>query len=251
MKCLLTADLHYALPQLDWVRAVAGRFDLVVLAGDLLDLASLVEDDVQTVVVLKYLERIAGESRLLVSSGNHDCIERSAADEAVATWLTAARDRGVLVDGDVFAQDGYLFTICPWWDGPETANDLVRLFERDAARAKRRWIWVHHAPPDQTLVSWTGKRHFGDARLVEHARHYAPDLVMGGHVHQAPFRSGGCWVDRVDRTWFLNAGRQIGPEPTFVVLDLAAWTATWVSQAGRAFVDLNAPWNPSQPPPTE
>ncbi|MCP5518129.1 MAG: metallophosphoesterase [Verrucomicrobiales bacterium] len=251
MKCLLTADLHYALPQLDWVRAVAGRFDLVVLAGDLLDLASLVEDDIQTLVVMKYLQRISAESRLLVSSGNHDCIERSAGNEAVATWLAAAREQGVLVDGDAFQQDGVLFTICPWWDGPETAGALAGLLERDAAREKRRWIWVYHAPPDQTRVSWTGKGYFGDGLLLDHARRYAPDLVLGGHVHQAPFRAGGGWVDRRDRTWFFNAGRQIGPEPAFVVLDLEAWNATWISQAGRAFLDLSAPWDPEHPPPTE
>jgi predicted phosphodiesterase len=42
MKCLVVADLHYSLPQYDWVVNVAEQFDLVIIAGDHLDLSSLV-----------------------------------------------------------------------------------------------------------------------------------------------------------------------------------------------------------------
>ena len=41
MRVLLTSDLHYTLPQLDWVASVAGDYDLVVLAGDHLDVGSV------------------------------------------------------------------------------------------------------------------------------------------------------------------------------------------------------------------
>ena len=40
MRCLVVADLHYALPQFDWLVAAADHFDAVVFAGDALDLAS-------------------------------------------------------------------------------------------------------------------------------------------------------------------------------------------------------------------
>ena len=43
MKCLVVADLHYSLPQFDWVLNVGGKFDLVIMAGDHLDLSSAVE----------------------------------------------------------------------------------------------------------------------------------------------------------------------------------------------------------------
>ena len=49
------SDLHYCLPQLDWVVQVAPKFDLVVLAGDCLDVSSAVPLDVQAVVVRRYL----------------------------------------------------------------------------------------------------------------------------------------------------------------------------------------------------
>ena len=39
MKCLLVSDLHYSLKQFDWVTDVAPSFDVVVIAGDHLDIS--------------------------------------------------------------------------------------------------------------------------------------------------------------------------------------------------------------------
>ena len=66
MKILLVADLHYSLPQLDWVVKVAADYDLVIIAGDLLDITSSVDPGAQIVVVLAYLKRIRSRARLLV-----------------------------------------------------------------------------------------------------------------------------------------------------------------------------------------
>ena len=45
MRCLFVADLHYSLPQFDWLLQSAAGYDLVVLAGDgdLLALADATE----------------------------------------------------------------------------------------------------------------------------------------------------------------------------------------------------------------
>jgi predicted phosphodiesterase len=55
MRILLVSDLHYSLPQLDWVVSAAARFDLIVVAGDSLNIASPVPLDAQSVVILRYL----------------------------------------------------------------------------------------------------------------------------------------------------------------------------------------------------
>src|SRR5437763_1293129 len=39
MRCLFVADLHYSLPQFDWLLKAAAGYDLVVLAGDALDIS--------------------------------------------------------------------------------------------------------------------------------------------------------------------------------------------------------------------
>ena len=53
MRLLVVADLHYSLPQYDWVLGVAPDFDLVIIAGDHLDLSSIVDVRAQIVVFIQ------------------------------------------------------------------------------------------------------------------------------------------------------------------------------------------------------
>jgi Icc-related predicted phosphoesterase len=78
----------------------------------------------------------------------------------------------------------------------------------------------------------------GDEVLSGWIARFRPDLVLVGHVHQAPFARGGSWVDRVGSTWVFNAGQQLGPVPAHVTADLDANTATWTSTTERAAVVL-------------
>jgi Icc-related predicted phosphoesterase len=241
MRGLLVSDLHYALKQFDWVQAAAGRFDVVVIAGDSLDISSYVAVEAQIVVISKYLRRMARDTRLIASSGNHDLNARGAHGEQAATWLASGRVPGVLSDGVYVELDDVSITVCPWWDGPHGCAEVGRQLARDAARRRRHWIWVYHAPPDASPTSWTGSTHYGDAELIRWAREHRPDLVLTGHVHQSPFRHGGSWVDRIGDTWVFNAGRQMAPEPPYVVFDTSAATAIWRSLAGSEIVQLDQP----------
>ena len=99
MRILLVSDLHYSLKQLDWVVSVADEYDLVVLAGDHLDIRSYVEPDAQIVVVLEYLSRLAAKTTVAACSGNHDLNARNELDERAAVWLQARATSGVYVDG--------------------------------------------------------------------------------------------------------------------------------------------------------
>jgi Icc-related predicted phosphoesterase len=242
MRILLVSDLHYTLKQLDWVISVADGYDLVVVAGDHLDIGSAVEPDAQIAVVLEYFSRIAAKTRVVACSGNHDLNARNDLDERAARWLDAARERGVGVDGMRLSLAGATVTVCPWWDGPRTRDVVDRQLADDAAaREDRPWIWIYHAPPDQSPTSWTGKRHYGDEDLVAWIERHHPDFVLCGHVHQSPFSSSGAWIDRIGSTLVFNAGRQIGPVPTRIDLDTEAECARWFSLAGdeeRAFADV-------------
>lgn len=239
MRCLLVSDLHYCLPQYDWVYKECGDFDVVVIAGDHLDIASEVELRSQIIVIQTYLKKIATRTSLVVCSGNHDLDSRNSSNEKYASWILKARQYGVPTDHDSFMVEDNLITICPWWDGPETAREVGRLFERDAARAKRRWIWVYHAPPDNSPTSWDGHRYLGDRELVHWINDYAPDMVLTGHIHQSPFRKPGSWVDRLNDTWVFNAGRQPGPCPTHIIIDTAVQEAVWFSLAGAESVKMS------------
>ncbi len=229
MKMLFVADLHYGLKQFDWLITNAAGYDAVAIGGDLLDLGSALDLETQIVVVGKYLSRLARQTRLFVSSGNHDGDARNSAHESICRWLHEEQSGEFHVDGEGVELGGMLVTICPWWDGADSRAEVERQLERDALRPKRKWIWIHHAPPAGSPVSWTGRKSAGDEVLAEWIARFAPDLVLSGHIHNAPFYAEGAWIDRLGRTWVFNAGRQIGPRPSIVILDFETMRARWIS----------------------
>ncbi|HEX6660229.1 MAG TPA: metallophosphoesterase, partial [Ilumatobacter sp.] len=240
-RVLLVSDLHYSLRQFDWVVGVASNFDLVVLAGDLLDVSSNVEADSQIVVVLKYLELLASIGPVVVASGNHDLTGADASGERAATWLAEAQELGIVVDGQSLVAGDTLITVCPWWDGPVGRAAVDAQLAADACRRPARWIWVYHWPPAASLTSWTGSKFYGDVDLAQWIADHKPDIVLTGHVHESPFKADGSWADRIGETWVFNAGRQIGETPTRIELNLDDHRATWVSLRGVEELDLRDP----------
>lgn len=238
VKLLLVSDLHYALKQYDWTASVARHFDLVVVAGDHLDIAGQLDGRVQILVVLKYLKRLAERTRVVASSGNHDLDGRDADGEKTAAWMGQVRRLGIPTDGDSVMIGDTLVSVCAWWDGPKAHGAVAAQLERDAAKEKKAWIWVYHAPPEGSPTAWNGKRSFGDAALTEWIGAYKPNIVLAGHIHEAPFKQGGSWADRIGGTWVFNSGRQIGPTPTHIVIDTEAGEACWFSLAGAERVQL-------------
>ena len=144
-----------------------------------------------------------------------------------------------VVDGDSLVCGDALVTICPWWDGPLGRADVAAQLAAAAGRRPRHWIWVYHWPPLGSPTCWTGKRHYGDADLNGWIVEHEPDLVLTGHVHESPFRRDGSWADRIGPTWVFNAGRQIGPVPAHIVIDLATGAATWHSMMGEESLRLD------------
>lgn len=213
----------------------------MVIGGDHLDISGHVDGRVQIAVILKYLESLMGRTRLIVCSGNHDLDSRNAAGEKVARWMGKVRKLGIPTDGDTLSVGDTLFTICPWWDGPATRQAVEDQLARDAAKPKASWIWVYHSPPEGSPTSRGHERSYGDSDLTGWIERFRPDIVLTGHIHQAPFESAGSWADRLGDTWVFNAGRQIGPTPTHVVLHLAEREALWVSMTGSQAVRLDAP----------
>jgi Icc-related predicted phosphoesterase len=241
MRCLVVADLHYSLPQFDWLLAAADEFDLVIFAGDTLDIGSMVDFRAQILVVKKYLTLLVERTRVILCSGNHDLDERSAEGEKISRWVGDVRELGVACDGDSLAIGDTLFTVCPWWDGPLVKARLDMQLREAAACRLNDWVWVHHAPPANSPTSWGGKRFFGDVELVQWIERHQPSMVISGHVHQSPFIPDGSWFDRLGSTWVFNTGLQPGRPPTYIVLDMADGKAFWLAAGDERVIDLKAP----------
>src|SRR5438477_1694710 len=241
MRCLVVADLHYSLPQFDWLVSAAEQFDLVIFAGDALDIGSLVDFRAQIVVVQKYLSMLSRVTRVVVCSGNHDLDDRNAEGEKIPRWLEELRRANVICDGESFTFAGSRFTVCPWWDGPIVRQRILEQLEEASKARLDRWIWIHHAPPANSPTSWGGSRFFGDTELVKWVERFQPTMVISGHVHQSPFVRSGSWFDRLGVTWAFNVGHQFGRPPAHMVLDLDTDQAFWMSAAGSERIDLKAP----------
>ena len=237
VRILATADIHYSLRQFDWLAGELEGVDLLVLAGDLLDSSSAVEMEVQELVVGKYLRRFAGRRTVLSSSGNHDIQNLRSGGERTAQWMEDLARPELVPDYTSYQRDGVVFSVFPWWDGPETLERAVRRLEADAALPKQTWIWLHHNPPAGTPVAWTGRKCGGDAVATGWIERYQPDFVFSGHIHNAPFYGDGSWHARLGRSTIFNAGKQPGPEPARIILDLANRSAEWQSFEGSERVD--------------
>lgn len=241
MRCLIVADLHYSLPQYDWLVAQAPLYDLVILAGDHIDLSSAVDGRAQMVVIGKYLDLIKEKTRVFTCSGNHDLDGRDADGEKTARWISELNLRGIGSDDSTFELDGTLFSLCRWWDGPLAQERLGAQLARDAAKPKRRWFWVHHAPAADSPVSWSGSKFTGDTVLLKWVQQYQPDMVFSGHIHQSPFTRAGSWVDQVGKSWVFNVGQHPGAPPAHMILDTDENEIVWFSMMGVQSVRLDAP----------
>lgn len=238
MQLLAVTDLHYRLPLFDWLTHAVDDVDVLTISGDLLDIATPVPYEAQSLVVASYLARLAESATVLVSSGNHDLDGPGPAGEQTAGWLRALDVAGLHTDGSSIDLEGVRITVAPWWDGPSTRDEVARQLEQAAEDRPDRWVWVYHSPPAGTRLCFDGRRSFPDDDLAAWVLEYQPDLVLCGHIHQAPWAEGAGWHDRLGRTLVVNPGKQIGKVPPFVRIDTDAATATWVGLGERQTVPL-------------
>jgi Icc-related predicted phosphoesterase len=228
MRILIVSDLHYRLPHYDWLVKAADDVDVVALVGDLADVVNAVPFEAQVVVLEKYLTLLSEKAVVLASSGNHDLDGPGAHGEQVAGWLQRAAGDRIHVDGSSIDMDGTRFTICPWWDGPESKAEVDDLLARAAVDRPERWVWLYHSPPAGTVLCRDGRREFPDHELAAWIEYYQPEIVLCGHIHQAPWLDDGSWHARLGHTLVTNAGKQrSGPIPAHITLDTEAGTAEW------------------------
>ena len=239
MKILVVSDIHYSLSQYDWLVANAENFDLVIIAGDLMELASAVDTDTQAAVLEQYFRRICEKAPLVVCSGNHDLVEEYDGTRSTE-WLEEISIPGLVVDHDFFENEKVRILSLPWWDNEserERAAKWLASQQRDGK--KKPTFWVHHAPPLGAKTSWNGKRDLGDKNLLEWINSYGPTAVFSGHVHNAPYYTPeGSWIDRVGGTTVTNGGRQIGETPATLELEVEDGHFVWCGMEGCEEADL-------------
>lgn len=85
----------------------------MVIAGDLLDIASIVPLEAQIIVVRKYLQRLTPQAPILVCSGNHDILSQNDTEPRNAAWLRDKQGDAYLADGEHCEQEDFYFSMIP------------------------------------------------------------------------------------------------------------------------------------------
>lgn len=222
MKILLLADLHGIAPWYQWITVEARRFDLVCIAGDLIDMFRGRDEQVGFIRDEWLPQFRASGVPLALCSGNHD--------HSISSWLAYLRDDNLLGDGQsslVHLRNGesLIVTTCPYVGSfnaqhPETAN----LWSAGAALAAAHrvpWLVLHHEPPPSLSPDIVINE------LKKLTRRFTPDYVSCGHFHEGPTALGRFTVT-VRSTVFFNAGAN--PDalvPNHIVLDASQRVARW------------------------
>lgn len=225
-RLLSVSDLHLSGRAFAWLVACAHDYDVIVIAGDTLN--GGYQGPATARPLLDLVEELSRRTTVVIASGNHDLDGTDHHGERAVTWAASARRLGAATDGDLLLTDDLAISVCPWWDGPHGTETLCAMLRDHADRVgSRRWMWVHHAPATGSTTAWDGVHDRGDALVPLLIDCHQPDLVVSGHVHEAPFVDGGSWHDRLGTTRLLNAGQLAGAAPSHIVIDLEAETATW------------------------
>jgi Icc-related predicted phosphoesterase len=210
MKILHVADLHLRREWLDWVAMRAIDFDLLVIAGDVLNTFSDVSPQLQVFEASCWLTSL--KVRALVCSGNHDHwakVSGKQDPDAEAAWLRRLRGKGCLVgvDGDRAEIAGCLFECVGWTGVPTGPADF----------------YVIHAPPRgaDTAISDKG-RDLGNPALGCHLHNHG-GIALCGHVH-APSKVYDLRVPFLS----LNPGcSETAKTPNHWIIDTTRREATW------------------------
>ena len=223
MRILVVSDLHYRLPHYDWLVEAAADVDAVALVGDLADVVSPVPHDVQT-VVLTQLPGPAGRATAGPRRLRQPRPRRPRCARRAGRLLAARGSRRIAARGrDQRRRRRHPVHGVPLVGRPGDPR------ARSAPSSPRRPSTGPRAGSGSTTrrrrarrCATTGGATFPDHELADWIAEHQPDVVLCGHIHQAPWATGGSWHARLGDTWVFNAGKQIGKVPPHITLDTEA-----------------------------
>jgi Icc-related predicted phosphoesterase len=117
MKLLLTADFHFRVAWFRWLIEQASHYDLICVAGDLLDMFKSKTRLEQSLEVKKLISELADKVTVALCSGNHDNAGRQVSPDRapVYKWLVdLAAHRNIVTDGTTKKLEDLIVTTVPY-----------------------------------------------------------------------------------------------------------------------------------------
>jgi predicted MPP superfamily phosphohydrolase len=232
MKILITADLHY---REQWFRLLsrAPEWDLLCIAGDLLDMFSAEPRIVQARTVSGWIRELAKVTRVAICSGNHDNTgPQITADRApVYEWLyELGKEPGTITDGSTEVFDDLIVTTVPYDCSREQKSVWL---DRGASIRRQRgspWLVLHHVPP----IAYPGSFLREEREAKELLLTYRPEYFVSGHSHEFPYFPGSSWRQIVNGVNVLVPGQILSaPFPNHIILNTLLKEASWETSSQR------------------
>jgi DNA repair exonuclease SbcCD nuclease subunit len=226
MKILITADLHYREHWFRWLLSRAADYDLICIAGDLLDMFREEPRMEQARQVTRWIREVSKVTWVAVCSGNHDNAGRQISpDRAPAyEWLvTVGRESKIVTDGSTHVLDDLIITTVPYHCSKEQKSIWL---DRGAVIRRQRgspWLVLHHVPP----IAYPGSTK-EEAEAAELLLNYRPEYFISGHSHQFPYFPGSSWAQRIEGVNVVVPGQLLrAPFPNHIILNSESGEVSW------------------------
>jgi predicted MPP superfamily phosphohydrolase len=226
MKIFITADLHFRQHWFRWLIEQGASYNLICIAGDLLDMFGKEPRIAQAREVSRWIRELAKVTRVAICSGNHDDAGRQiSADRApVYEWFFAlGKERNIITDGVTQTVNDLIVTTVPYHCSKQQKSvwlDRGSTFRRQLGSS---WLVLHHAPP----MGFPGS--VGEEReAAELFQRYRPAYFISGHSHQFPYLAGRSWTHLIKGVDLLVPGQLLAaPFPNHIILDTNSGQARW------------------------
>jgi DNA repair exonuclease SbcCD nuclease subunit len=151
MKLLLTADLHFRVHWFRWLIEQARDFDLVCIAGDLLDMFNSAPRTAQAREVRNLLRKLADVVPVAICSGNHDNAGRQISQDRtpVYEWFVElSSHRNIVTDGATQIIENLIVTTVPYHCSKEQKSIWLDRGFTIRRQTGNTWLVLHHVLPE-------------------------------------------------------------------------------------------------------
>jgi predicted phosphodiesterase len=213
MNLLLTSDLHFNKRWYQWLEGQAANYDLISIAGDLLDAFSRIPIDQQIPICIERLKRLSASTNIVICSGNHDPIDLPrpwlAAPVQSTDWLADLEIPNLIPDSQTTViKSDLIVTTLPFLCPVQNKIKLIHRAEQLKEVHGSTWLVVAHDTSDLNLLR--------PGQIL-------PDYWHSGHIHQ---------VNRCSQPYhsclLLNSGQTSDTDiPDHIVLDTKTRRRIW------------------------
>jgi predicted MPP superfamily phosphohydrolase len=226
MKLLLTADLHYRIHWFRWLIEQAPDFDLVCIAGDLLDMFKSETRMEQAREIKTLVKELADIVPVAICSGNHDNAGRLISHDRASLYewfIELGAHPNIITDGSTRKLENLIVTTIPYHCSRQEKSIWLDRGSTIRRQTEMPWIVLHHVPA-KTGAGVSGE----ELEASELLAAYQPDYFVSGHDHAFPYASGQSWNQKMADSRLLVPGQLLrAPIPNYIKLDTESGQLSW------------------------